>query len=101
MQLEIFSNDRLVQMLKGQKCSSDKTGLGFDKFVAYSSHIASTSKAIFVKPEVFEPHVACLEKGKDVIVHENAKSEYDIPVKKHSESRIMPTCHRCGVIGHI
>jgi hypothetical protein len=25
MQLEKFSSDKLVQMLKGQKCSSDKT----------------------------------------------------------------------------
>jgi len=31
VQLEKFSNDKLVQMLKGQKCSSDKTSLGFDK----------------------------------------------------------------------
>jgi hypothetical protein len=32
MQLEKKFGDKLVQMLKGQKCSSDKTGLGFDKF---------------------------------------------------------------------
>jgi hypothetical protein len=53
VQLEKFSNDKLVQMLKGQKCSSDKTCLGFDKSVF--SNIAFSSKTIFVKPEVVEP----------------------------------------------
>jgi len=47
MQLENFANDKLVQMLKGQKCSSDKTGLGFDKYDASSSNIVSISKTIF------------------------------------------------------
>jgi hypothetical protein len=32
-------------MLKGQKHSSDKSGLGFDKIVV--SNIASTSKTVF------------------------------------------------------
>jgi hypothetical protein len=58
MQLEKFSNEKLVQMLKGQKCSFDKTGLRFDKSVASSYNIASTSKAVFVKPEMAEPQVA-------------------------------------------
>jgi hypothetical protein len=50
VQLEKFSNDKLVQMLKGQKWSFDNSGLGFNKFDA--SNIVSTSKTIFVKPEV-------------------------------------------------
>jgi hypothetical protein len=37
-------------MLKGQKWSFDNSGLGFNKFDA--SNIVSTSKTIFVKPEV-------------------------------------------------
>jgi hypothetical protein len=69
-------------MWKGQKCSFDKSGLGFDKFVPSSSHIASTSKIVFVKLEIYETHVACLDKGKNVIVHEHVKAESEIPVKK-------------------
>jgi hypothetical protein len=61
MQLEKFSNDKLVQMLEGQKCSSDKTCQGFDKFAASTSHIASSSKTIFVKLEMPESHGACLD----------------------------------------
>jgi hypothetical protein len=33
MQLEKFTDSKLAQMLTGQKCSSDKTGLGCDKTV--------------------------------------------------------------------
>jgi hypothetical protein len=69
MQLEKFSSDKFVQMLKGQK-RSDKSGLGFDKFAASSSHVASTSKTFFVKPKIFETHIACLDKGKNVVGHE-------------------------------
>jgi hypothetical protein len=34
--LNFFSNDELVQMLNDQKCSSDKSSLGFDKSAASS-----------------------------------------------------------------
>jgi hypothetical protein len=40
-------------MLKGQKLSSDKYGLGFDKYDV--SNIASFSKTVFVKPKIAEP----------------------------------------------
>jgi hypothetical protein len=101
MQLKKFSNDKLAQMLKGQKCSSDKSCLGFYKFAASSSHIASTSKTVFVKLEMLESHGACLDKGKNVIGHENTLIEFDLLVKKHSKYRIMPICHHCGITGHI
>jgi hypothetical protein len=82
--LKKISNDKLVQMLNDQKYSSDKYGLGFDKFPASSSHDVSTSRNVFVKPEISEPHVACLDKGKSVIVHDHVIVESKIPVKKQS-----------------
>jgi hypothetical protein len=101
MQLEKFSNDKLVQMLKGQKCSSDKTGLGFDKFAGSSSHIPSTSKTVFVKPEIAEPRDACMDKGKEIIVCENANIKSTVPILKHSRLGSLATCHHCGVSRHI
>jgi hypothetical protein len=101
MQLEKFSNDKLVQMLIGQKCSSDKTGLQFDKFIVSSCHIASTSKTVFVKPEIEELQLASVDKGKSVITCENTNIKSVVPVIKHSKSRSLPTCHHCGIIGHI
>jgi predicted nucleic acid-binding Zn-ribbon protein len=52
LKLERITNNKLTQMLSVQKCSSDKTGLGY---VASSSDISSTSKTVFVKPIVTEP----------------------------------------------
>jgi hypothetical protein len=101
MQLEKFSNDKLVQMLKDQKCSFDKTGLGFDKFAAFSSYIASTFKTIFVKLEIEEPQFANVDKHKEVIICENANTKHVVPIIKHSKSRSLPTYHHCGITGHI
>jgi hypothetical protein len=71
--LEKISSNKLVQMLNGQKCSYDKSGLGFDKFPASSSHDSSIPRTVFVKPEISETHVACLDKGKNIIDHEHDK----------------------------
>jgi hypothetical protein len=98
--LKFFSNDKLIKLQNDKKCSYDKSSLGFDKFAASSSHDASTSRTVFVKPEISEPHDACLDKGKNVIVHEHVKVESKIPIKKHSKSRFILTCHYCGIIGH-
>jgi hypothetical protein len=65
--LKQISGDKFVQMLKAQKCSFAKSGLGFDKFAASSLHVASTSKTVFVKPEISETYIGCLDKGKNVI----------------------------------
>lgn len=96
--LKKFYNDNLVQILNDQMCYYEKFGLGFDKSAASSSHVASTSRVVFVKPEIFEPHVACLDKCKNVIVYEHVKVESEILVKK--QSKFIPTCFHCGIIGH-
>jgi hypothetical protein len=99
--LEIFfSNDKLVQMLNDQKCSFNKSGLNFDKFAASSSHDASTSRTVFVKPKISETHVVYLDNGKNVIVHDHVKVESKISVKEHYKFRFIPTCFHCGIIGH-
>jgi hypothetical protein len=68
-------------MLKGQNHSSNKSGLCFDKIVV--SNITSTSKTVFVKPEVAEPQNACKDNGKAVIIScENADIKPVVPVMK-------------------
>jgi hypothetical protein len=53
LQLEKFSDNKIAQMLTDQKCSFDKTGLGY--VATDSSNIASTSKTVFLKPSGSEP----------------------------------------------
>jgi hypothetical protein len=86
-------------MLTGQKCSSDKTGLGYVA-TTDASNIASTSKIVFVKPSIPKPHNAYEDKGKAIVIScENANITLVRP--KHSTTRSLPTCHHCGMVGHI
>jgi hypothetical protein len=78
LKLEKFSDNKLSQMLTGQKCSSDKTGLGY--VATNSSNIASTSKPVFVKPSGSEPPN---DKGKAIMVF--CENDNTTPTKsKHS-----------------
>jgi hypothetical protein len=93
LQLEKFSDNKLAQMLTSQKCSSDKTGLGY--VATDSSNIASTSRTVFVKPSSSEPQN---DKGKAIMVScENTT----LAKSKHSTERSLPTCHHCRMVGHI
>jgi ribosomal protein L32 len=93
--LEKFSDNKIAQMLTGQKCSSDKTGLGY--VATDSSNIASTSKTVFLRPSGSEPQN---DKGKAIMV--SRENDNTTPVKsEHSTKRSLPTCHHYGIVGHI
>jgi hypothetical protein len=100
LMLEKFTDNKLSHMLSGQKCTLDKTGIGFVATTNYVvSNIASSSKTVFVKPKVEEPRDACMDKSK-VIVGDEAKVIVQ-PVKKPPNKRSLPTYYHCGIIGHI
>lgn len=82
LQLEKFSDNKLAQMLTGQKFSSNKTGL---RYVATTdaSSIASTSKIVFVKPSIPNSQNTCGDRVKTIV------------------PKSLPTCHHCGMVGHI
>jgi hypothetical protein len=96
LQLERINDEKLTQMLSGQKCSSNKTGL---EYVASSSNITSTLKTASVKPAVPESQIAYVDKGKEIIRGEAKISEE--PVKDLPSKRSLPICHHCGINGHI
>jgi hypothetical protein len=60
----VVSHDKLIQILSDKKCSSHKIGLGFDKFVASSLHVVSTSKTLFFKSKISDnlSHVDSVDK---------------------------------------
>ncbi|XP_059429117.1 uncharacterized protein LOC132162924 [Corylus avellana] len=125
-----ISSKKLDDMLKNQKSSCDKTGLGFDKVAASSNH-ASSSKIIFVKSQNVEetngeekPEVApsSNKRGKEVKAKKKEKAsptsngkkgkngevhptKSPLPKNKfnhvHPSQRVARTCHHCGKIGHI
>jgi hypothetical protein len=86
-------------MLIGQKCSSNKTGLGYVA-TPNASNIASTSTSVFVKPSVLESRNNYEDRGKAIMIsRENAN--ITSARTKHSTTRSLPTCHHCGTVGHI
>jgi hypothetical protein len=95
LQLEKFSDNKIAQMLTGQKCLFDKTGLGY--VATDSPNIAYTSRIVFFKPSGSEPQN---DKGKAIVV--SCENNNTTPAKsKHSTERSLPTCHHCGIVEHI
>jgi hypothetical protein len=95
LQSEKFLDNKLAQMLTGQKCSSDKTGLGY--VATDSSNIASTSRTVFVKPTGSGPQN---DKGKAIMI--SCENDNTTPAKfEHSTERNLPTCNHCGMVGRI
>jgi hypothetical protein len=87
---------KLTHMLSIQKCPTNKTGLGY---VASTSDIPSSSKIVFVKRTVPELPPAYVDEGKAVMEGEVPTTAQ--PPQKPSTRRKPPTCHHCGVSGHI
>jgi hypothetical protein len=79
-------------MLSIQKSPTDKTGHGY---VAPPTDTPSTSKTVFVKPTVPNPPPPVEDKGKD-------KLNGDVlGTQKPPSIRRSPTCHHCGLSGHV
>jgi hypothetical protein len=59
------------------------------------SEIEDSSSSKYVPPH--RRHI----KGKGNVICKNANHNSAENVKKHSNKRSLPTCHHCGIIGHI
>ena len=113
-QLERTSSAKLDEMLRLQKSTYDRTGLGYG---FSSSNIASTSTTIFVPPsnnvEIENNNVKTdltsenLDKGKSILgaPPKQDKKEAKNPRAKMANSqkpkqKKQHLCHHCGVVGH-
>jgi hypothetical protein len=63
--------------------------------VSRKGKVENSSSSKYVPPH--RRHI----KGKGNIIHENANLKFVKTVKKHSNKRSLPTCHHCGINGHI
>jgi len=59
------------------------------------NEIEDSSSSKYVPPH--RRHI----KGKGNVIFKNANHNSIENVKKHSNKRSLPTCHHCGIIGHI
>jgi hypothetical protein len=57
---------------------------------------------MFVKPKIKEVETEFMCLSKDVFVDKNRqfKSQFKIPQRRVSNSKFIPTCHHCGIMGH-
>jgi hypothetical protein len=100
--LNKFLSVQLDKMLNDQKPSHDRSWLGFGKLVSSKSNVASASKIMFVKPKMKEIKTESMCLHKDVSMDRNRKfkSQLKIPQKRVSNSKFIPTCYHCGIMGH-
>jgi hypothetical protein len=54
-----------------------------------------------MNPKIAEPQITCVDKGKGIVISENANIKSAESVKKHFNKRSLSTCHHCGTSGHI
>jgi hypothetical protein len=97
LQLERVSDKKLTHMLSIQKCSTNKTGLGY--VPTSISETPSTFKTIFMRPVIHESPPPRMDKRKTIMEGEvpfNPQPLVKLPIK-----RKPPTCHHCGELGHI
>jgi len=59
------------------------------------SEVQNSSSAKYVPPH--RRHI----KGKGNVICKNANHNFTENVKKHSNEKSLPTCHYCGITGHI
>jgi len=59
------------------------------------SEVDDSSSAKYVPPH--RRHI----KGKGNVICKNANHNFAKNTKKHSNKRSLPTCHHCGITGHI
>jgi hypothetical protein len=105
LQLERVSDQKLTHMLSIQKCTTDKTGLGY----VPTSDTPSTSKTIFVKPVIPDSPLPRVDKGKTVmetgvcfIPQPPTKLPHaKLPHAKLPIRRKLLTCLHCDEPGHI
>ena len=57
---------------------------------------------LFKRNNKEKTYFARLDKGKSSYVNAEVSKSMSIPtVKEHNKSVFVPTCHLCGVVGHI
>jgi len=100
-----LSSDNLKNMLCVQKDVSNKPSMIVDDLDASSSCASNSEiKSLFVKPvkvEEVKVNIACLNKCENSCMNNCMKPKSKVHLGKQIQPKFVPTCHRCGIVGHI
>jgi hypothetical protein len=97
--IKLSKSHTLIDSLKS------KNTMLIDKLGAFTSHaFNSERKTLFVKlvkVEEVKANIACLDKGKTSYMNICVNPELKAISRKQTHAKFVPTCHHCGIIGHI
>jgi hypothetical protein len=100
-----LSSDNLKNMLCVQKDVSNKPNMIVDNLDASSTYASNSEiKSLFVKPmkvEEVKVNIACSNKGKNSCMNNYMKPKSNANLRKQTQAMFVPTCHHCGIVGHI
>lgn len=103
--LNKLSSDNLKNMLYVQKDVSNKPSVTNDDLSASSSHASNSEiKSLLVKPvkvEEVKVNIACLDNCENSCLNNCVKPKFNDHLGKQTQAKFVPTCHYCGIIGHI
>jgi hypothetical protein len=100
-----LSSDNLENMFFVLKHVSNKPRMIIDNLGASNLHASNFEiKSLFVKHvEVEEVNatIVCLDKGKTSFMNNCLKPKSKAQLGKQTQTKSVPTCHHCGIVGHI
>jgi hypothetical protein len=92
-------------MLCVQKHVSNKLSMIVDNLGASNSHASNSKrKSLFVKHvkvEEVNANIVCLDKRKTSSMNNYLKPKSKAHLGKQTQTKFVPTCHHCGIVGHI
>jgi len=98
--LRKFSSENLKSMLCIQRDISNKPGIIVDDLGASTSHASDSEiKSLFIKLVIVD--TACFDKCDNSCLNNCVEPESKDHHEKQTQSKFVPTCHRCWIIGHI
>lgn len=98
--LNKFSSDNLKSMLCVQEDISDKPSMIVNDLGSSTSHAFNSEiKSLFIKPMIVD--IACLDNCENSCLKNCAEHKSEDHQRKETRCKFVPTCHHCGIIGHI
>jgi hypothetical protein len=98
--LNKFSSDNLKSMLCVQEDISNKPSMIINDLCASISHASDSEiKSLFIKPVIVD--IACLDNCENSCLKNYVEHKSKDHQGKQTQGKFVPTCHHCGIIGHI
>jgi hypothetical protein len=98
--LKKFSSDNLKSMLCIHTDNFNKLGIIIDDLGSSASYASDSElNSLFIKPLIVD--TICLDKCDNSCLKNYVEPKFNYYQEKQTRGKFVPTCHHCGIIGHI